>query len=80
MLTAVHKSESQRNGGLSGEYVGVSAEESEPLKGALDGEEFQCAQALDSLTSVKFWLRNVAKHPEAALNGSWSPPGIVKAE
>jgi hypothetical protein len=27
MLTAVHKSESQRNGGLSGEYVGVSAEE-----------------------------------------------------
>ena len=27
MLTAVHKIESQRNGGLSGEYVGVSAEE-----------------------------------------------------
>jgi type III restriction enzyme len=31
--------------------------------GVEDGEEFQCAQALDSLPTVKFWLRNVAKHP-----------------
>ena len=30
--------------------------------GAPDGEEFQCAQALDSLKEVRFWLRNVARH------------------
>ncbi len=30
--------------------------------GAPDGEEFQCAQALDSLEEVRFWLRNVARH------------------
>ena len=33
--------------------------------GALDGEEFQCAEVIDSLTSVKFWLRNVARHPQS---------------
>lgn len=33
--------------------------------GTLDGEEFQCAQAIDSLPSVKFWLRNVARHPQS---------------
>lgn len=33
--------------------------------GAEDGEEFQCAQALDSLPEVKFWIRNVAKDPES---------------
>ena len=31
--------------------------------GAEDGEEFRCAQAIDSLTAVKFWVRNVARHP-----------------
>jgi type III restriction enzyme len=31
--------------------------------GALDGEEFKCAQALDSLPMVKHWLRNVSRHP-----------------
>ena len=31
--------------------------------GAPDGEEFQCAQALDSLSEARFWLRNVARHP-----------------
>ena len=30
--------------------------------GADDGEEVQCAQTLDSLPEVKFWLRNVARH------------------
>lgn len=30
--------------------------------GVGDGEEFQCAQAIDSLGEVEFWLRNVAKH------------------
>lgn len=33
--------------------------------GTYEGEEFQCAQALDSLPTVKFWLRNVAKHPSS---------------
>jgi len=30
-----------------------------------DGEELQCAVALDSLPEVKHWIRNVAKHPNA---------------
>lgn len=29
------------------------------------GEEFQCAQALDSLPQIKFWIRNVARHPRS---------------
>lgn len=33
--------------------------------GATQGEEFQCAQVIDSLPSVRFWLRNVAKHPDS---------------
>ena len=33
--------------------------------GADDGEEVQCAQALDSLPEVKFWLRNVARDRES---------------
>ena len=33
--------------------------------GADDGEEFRCAQALDSLPGVKHWIRNVARHPES---------------
>ena len=31
--------------------------------GAEDGEEFRCAQAIDSVPGVKYWIRNVAKHP-----------------
>ena len=30
--------------------------------GAEDGEEIQCAQTLDGLPQVKFWVRNVARH------------------
>ena len=30
--------------------------------GVEDGEEIRCAQALDSLPDVKFWVRNVARH------------------
>ena len=30
-----------------------------------DGEEFRCAQALDSLAGVEFWVRNVAGHASA---------------
>ena len=33
--------------------------------GAEDGEETQCAQVIDSLTEVTFWIRNVARHPES---------------
>ena len=33
--------------------------------GADDGEEVQCAQALDDLPGVKHWIRNVARHPES---------------
>jgi type III restriction enzyme len=29
------------------------------------GEEFQCAQALESLPQVKFWIRNVSRHPQS---------------
>ncbi|GAB9214412.1 hypothetical protein BDS110ZK18_42950 [Bradyrhizobium diazoefficiens] len=29
------------------------------------GEEFQCAQAIDSMGQVKFWIRNVARHPQS---------------
>ncbi len=29
------------------------------------GEEFKCAQAIESLSEVKFWLRNVARHPRS---------------
>ena len=30
--------------------------------GADDGEEIRCAQVIDSLPGVKFWIRNVARH------------------
>ncbi len=42
--------------------------------GAPDGEEFQCAQALDSLEQVRFWLRNVARHPASF----WLPTATDK--
>lgn len=42
--------------------------------GAVDGEEFQCAQAIDSLPGVKFWIRNVARHP----NSFWLPTATDK--
>ena len=31
--------------------------------GAEDGEELRCAQAIDSLPGVRYWVRNVARHP-----------------
>ena len=42
--------------------------------GADDGEEVQCAQALDSLPGVKYWIRNVARHPESF----WLPTATDK--
>ena len=44
------------------------------MGGAQDGEEVQCAQALDSLTEVKYWLRNVSRHPESF----WLPTSTDK--
>jgi type III restriction enzyme len=32
------------------------------IDGGEDGEEFQCAKALDAEPQVRFWLRNVARH------------------
>ena len=31
--------------------------------GVEDGEEVQCAQAIDSLPRLRYWIRNVARHP-----------------
>ena len=42
--------------------------------GPPDGEEFQCAEALDSLKEVRFWLRNVARHPASF----WLPTATDK--
>ena len=42
--------------------------------GADDGEEVQCAQVIDSLPGVRFWIRNVARHPESF----WLPTAAGK--
>ena len=42
--------------------------------GGVDGEEFQCAKAIDSNPSVKYWIRNVARHP----NSFWLPTSTDK--
>ncbi len=42
--------------------------------GADDGEEVRCAQALDSLPGVKYWIRNVARHTESF----WLPTATDK--
>ena len=31
--------------------------------GAEDGEELRCAQAIDRLPGLRYWIRNVARHP-----------------
>ena len=33
--------------------------------GVEDGEEAQCAQVIDSLAEVKYWIRNVARHSQS---------------
>ena len=48
--------------------------------GADDGEEVRCAQALDSLPGMTFWIRNVARHPESfrlPLAEGWFYPDFV---
>jgi type III restriction enzyme len=52
----------------------LGAENLPAFDGAEDGEEFQCAQAVDSLPAVKFWIRNVARHP----NSFWLPTASDK--
>ena len=42
--------------------------------GADDGEEFQCAEVIDSLSEVEYWLRNVARHS----NSFWLPTATDK--
>ncbi|MCB5173761.1 DEAD/DEAH box helicase [Microvirga lenta] len=37
--------------------------------GSEQGEELRCAQALDSLSAVRYWVRNVSQHP----NAFWLP-------
>ena len=33
--------------------------------GAEDGEEIRCAQVLDELPQIHYWLRNVSRHPQS---------------
>lgn len=42
--------------------------------GADDGEEVRCAQTLDSLPEVRFWIRNVARHRDSF----WLPTATDK--
>ena len=42
--------------------------------GAAGGEEEQCAQALDRLPEVTYWIRNVARHPASF----WLPTATGK--
>ena len=44
------------------------------MGGTQDGEEVQCAQALDSLPAVKYWVRNVSRHPDSF----WLPTSTDK--
>lgn len=39
------------------------------IDGAENGEEFQCAQAIDRLPGLKYWIRNVSRH----VNSFWLP-------
>ncbi len=42
--------------------------------GAVDGEEIDCAVAIDSLPEVQYWVRNVARHPSSF----WLPTATDK--
>ena len=50
--------------------------------GAENGEESQCAQVIDALPAVRFWLRNVARHPQAfwlpTASGKFYPDFIAR--
>ena len=42
--------------------------------GGHNGEEFQCAKAIDLNKNVKYWIRNIARHP----NSFWLPTSTDK--
>jgi type III restriction enzyme len=48
------------------------------------GEEFKCAQAVDSLPPVVYWLRNVARHPRSfrlpLASGSFYPDFVARLD
>jgi type III restriction enzyme len=52
------------------------------LSGKPNGEELQCAVALDRLPQIEFWLRNVSKHKNAfrfgLANGNFYPDFVAK--
>lgn len=49
-----------------------------------EGEEKQCAEAIDSLTAVKFWIRNVARDPASfwlpTVAGRFYPDFVAQLE
>ncbi|MDE0510381.1 MAG: restriction endonuclease subunit R, partial [Gammaproteobacteria bacterium] len=49
-----------------------------------EGEEKQCAEAIDSLTAVKFWIRNVARDPASfwlpTVAGKFYPDFVAQLE
>jgi type III restriction enzyme len=50
------------------------------IDGGDSGEEFQCAMALESLSELKHWLRNVSRHPASfrlPLAQGWTYPDFV---
>ncbi len=50
------------------------------MDGRGDGEEVQCAMAIDSLSEMKHWLRNVSQHPASfkfPLAQGWTYPDFV---
>lgn len=50
------------------------------IDGGDAGEEFQCAMALESLPELKYWLRNISRHPvsfKLPLAQGWTYPDFV---
>ena len=41
----------------------LGADQVPAFDGVEDGEELRCAQAIDSLPGVRYWIRNVSRHP-----------------
>lgn len=52
--------------------------------GGASGEEFACAQQLDALPEVDYWIRNVARHPHSfslpLANGRFYPDFVVRLQ
>ncbi len=64
----------QRDGRWKPRKHFLGADNLPAFDGVVDGEEYQCAQAIDSLAKVKFWLRNVSKNAESF----WLPTATGK--